>query len=90
MTLQRRRFLRLAAGAIALPGISRIACAQTYPAQPVRMIVGYPPGNASDIITRMMAQSLSERLGQRFFVENRPGAGGNIFSPCEWKVLLRW
>jgi tripartite-type tricarboxylate transporter receptor subunit TctC len=78
MKPQRRRFLQLAAGVVALPVVSRVACAQTYPAQPVRMIVGYPPGNASDIITRMMAQSLSERLGQRFFVENRPGAGGSI------------
>jgi tripartite-type tricarboxylate transporter receptor subunit TctC len=78
MQLQRRRFLRLTAGVAALPVVSRVACAQTYPAQPVRMIVGYPPGNASDIITRMMAQSLSERLGQRFFVENRAGAGGSI------------
>jgi tripartite-type tricarboxylate transporter receptor subunit TctC len=78
MERQRRRFLHLAAGVVALPVVSRVACAQTYPAQPVRMIVGYPPGNASDIITRMMAQSLSERLGQRFLVENRPGAGGSI------------
>jgi tripartite-type tricarboxylate transporter receptor subunit TctC len=78
MKRQRRRFLQLAAGVVALPVVSRVACAQTYPAQPVRMIVGYPPGNASDIITRMMAQSLSERLGQRFFVENRPSAGGII------------
>jgi tripartite-type tricarboxylate transporter receptor subunit TctC len=78
MKLQRRRFLQFAAGAVALPVVSRVACAQTYPAQPVRMIVGYPAGNASDIITRIMAQSLSERFGQRFFVENRPGAGGSI------------
>jgi tripartite-type tricarboxylate transporter receptor subunit TctC len=78
MERRRRRFLQLGAGVVALPVVSRVACAQTYPAQPVRMIVGYPPGNASDIITRMMAQSLSERLGQRFFVENRPGAGGTI------------
>jgi tripartite-type tricarboxylate transporter receptor subunit TctC len=78
MKLQRRRFLQLAAGVVALPAVSRVAWAQTYPAQPVRMIVGFPAGNASDIIARMMAQSLSERLGQRFFVENRPGAGGSI------------
>jgi tripartite-type tricarboxylate transporter receptor subunit TctC len=78
MKLQRRRFLRLAAGVAALPVVSRVAWTQTYPAQPVRIIVGFPPANASDIITRMMAQSLSERLGQRFFVENRPGAGGSI------------
>jgi tripartite-type tricarboxylate transporter receptor subunit TctC len=78
MKLQRRRFLQLATGVVVLPAVSRVAWTQTYPAQPVRMIVGYPAGNASDIITRMMAQSLSERLGQRFFVENRPGAGGSI------------
>jgi tripartite-type tricarboxylate transporter receptor subunit TctC len=76
--LQRRRFLQLATGVAALPVGLRVACAQIYPAQPVRMIVGFPAGNASDIISRMMAQSLSERFGQQFFVENRPGAGGSI------------
>jgi tripartite-type tricarboxylate transporter receptor subunit TctC len=78
MKLQRRQFLHLAAGAVALPAGSRVAWAQTYPARPVRMIVGFPAGNASDIIARLMAQSLSERLGQQFVVENRPGAGGSI------------
>ena len=78
MKLQRRRFLQLATGVAALPVGLRVACAQIYPAQPVRMIVGFPAGNASDIISRMMAQSLSERFGQQFFVENRPGAGGSI------------
>ena len=74
----RRRFLQLAAGAAALPVVSRIARADTYPAHPVRMIVGFPAGNASDIIARLTAQSLSDRLGQQFVVENRPGAGSSI------------
>jgi tripartite-type tricarboxylate transporter receptor subunit TctC len=74
----RRRFLRLAAGAAFLPAVSRVAFAQTYPARPVRMIVSFPAGNASDILARLMAQALSARLGQRFVVENRPGAGGSI------------
>jgi tripartite-type tricarboxylate transporter receptor subunit TctC len=78
MKLQRRQFLHLAAGAVALPAGSRVAWAQTYPARPVRMIVGLPAGNASDIIARLKAQSLSQRLGQQFVVENRPGAGGSI------------
>jgi tripartite-type tricarboxylate transporter receptor subunit TctC len=78
MKLPRRQFLHLAAGAVALPAVSRVACAQTYPARPVRVIVGFPAGNASDIIARLMAQTLSERLGQQFFVENRSGAGGSI------------
>jgi tripartite-type tricarboxylate transporter receptor subunit TctC len=78
MKLPRRQFLRLAAGAAGLPAVSRVAWAQTYPARPVRMIVGFPAGNASDIIARLIAQSLSERLGQQFVVENRPGAGGSI------------
>ena len=74
----RRQFLHLAAGAVALPAVSRFAWAQTYPARPVRLIVSFPAGNASDIIARLVAQSLSERLGQQFVVENRPGAGGSI------------
>lgn len=78
MKLPRRQFLHLAAGAAAFPGLSQLAWAQTYPARPVRIIVGFPAGNASDIIVRLMAQSLSERLGQQFVVENRPGAGGSI------------
>jgi tripartite-type tricarboxylate transporter receptor subunit TctC len=78
MKLPRRRFLHLAAGAAALPAVSRVAWAQTYPTRPVRIIVGFPAGNASDIIARLIAQSLSERLSQQFIVENRPGAAGNI------------
>jgi tripartite-type tricarboxylate transporter receptor subunit TctC len=78
MKLPRRQFLQLVTSAAALPALSRIARAQTYPARPVRMIVGFPAGNASDIVARLMAQSLSERLGQQFVVENRPGAGGSI------------
>src|SRR5262252_6263637 len=73
----RRRFLGLAAGAAALP-ISRIARAQTYPARPVRIIVGFAPGGSSDIAARLISQWLSERLREQFFVENRPGAAGNI------------
>jgi tripartite-type tricarboxylate transporter receptor subunit TctC len=74
----RRQFLHLAAGAVALPAVSRIACAQAYPTRPVRLIVGFTPGSAPDIVARLMGQWLSERLGQQFLVENRPGAGGNI------------
>jgi tripartite-type tricarboxylate transporter receptor subunit TctC len=70
--------LRLAAGAAALPAVSRIARAQTYPSRPVRVIVGFPPGGPSDILARLIGQWLSERLGQPFIVENRPGATGNI------------
>ena len=78
MKLPRRRFLHLAVGAAALPAVSRIARAQTYPARPVRIIVGYPPGGATDAVARLIAQQLSERLGQQFIVDNRPGAGSNI------------
>ena len=68
----------MAAGAAALPASSRIAWAQAYPARPVRWIVGFPPGGAADLIARSLAQWLSERLGQQFIIENRPGAGSNI------------
>jgi hypothetical protein len=73
----RRQFLRLAVGAAAQPTVSRIARAQSYPARPVR-IVGFPPGGSVDIASRLISQWLSERLHQQFFVENRPGAAGNI------------
>jgi tripartite-type tricarboxylate transporter receptor subunit TctC len=78
MKPSRRRFVHLAAGATALPAVSRFACAQTYPTRPVRIIVPYPPGGAPDIVARLMGQWISDRLGQRFIIENRPGAGGNI------------
>jgi tripartite-type tricarboxylate transporter receptor subunit TctC len=70
--------LRLAAGAVALPAVAQTASAQAYPARPVRIIVGLPPGTPPDIMARLIAQWVSERLGQAFVVENRPGAGGNI------------
>jgi tripartite-type tricarboxylate transporter receptor subunit TctC len=78
MTLSRRRFLHLAAGAVALPAVSRVARAQTYPARPVRLIVGIAAGGGTDILARLFGQWLSERLGQQFVIENRPGGGGNI------------
>jgi len=74
----RRQFLRLAVGAAALPAISRPARAQAYPTRPVRLIVGFAPAGASDITARLIGQWLSERLGQQFVIENRPGAGGNF------------
>jgi tripartite-type tricarboxylate transporter receptor subunit TctC len=78
MKLPRRQFLHLAAGAAALPAVSRIARAQAYPTRSVRVIVTAPAGGGYDIVARLMSQFLSERLGQQFIVENRPGAGGNI------------
>src|SRR2546428_13986269 len=78
MKLPRRNFLHLAAGAAALPAVSRIAGAQAYPTRPVRIIAPTGPAGAPDILARLIAPWLSERLGQPFVVENRPGSGNNI------------
>jgi len=78
MKLPRRQFLHLAAGAAALPAMSRVAWAQAYPTRPVHVIVGFTAGNNIDIVARLIGQWLSERLGQPFIIENRPGASGNI------------
>jgi tripartite-type tricarboxylate transporter receptor subunit TctC len=92
--LPRRNFLHLAAGAAALPAVSRAAKAQTYPTRPVRLIVGAPAGGGNDIVARLMGQWLSERLGQPFVTENRPGGGSNIAteavvrSPADGYTLL--
>src|SRR5262249_48617724 len=78
MKLPRRNFLHLAAGAAALPAVSRIARAQAYPTRPVRIVVGFPAGGGADIVARLLGQWLSERFGQPFVIENRPGASMNI------------
>ena len=78
MKLPRRNFLHLAAAAAALPAVSRIARAQAYPSRPVSLIAGFAPGGGVDITARLIGQWLSERLGQQFVIENRPGGGGNI------------
>ena len=78
MKLPRRSFLRLAAGAAALPAVPRIAVAQAYPTRPVRWIVAFAAGGPTDIVARIMGQYLSERLGQQFIIDNRPGAGGIV------------
>ena len=78
MKLFRRQFLHLVAGAVALPALSRTSWALDYPTRSVRIVVGFPAGTSSDIVARLIAQWLSERLGQQFVVENRPGAGTNV------------
>jgi tripartite-type tricarboxylate transporter receptor subunit TctC len=78
MAILRRQFLRLAAGAAALPALSRSSSAQAYPTRPVTLVVTFPPGSAPDIIARLAGQHMSERLGQQLVIENKPGAGGNI------------
>src|SRR5262245_57285897 len=78
MKLPRRQFLHLATAIAALQVVSRVALAQTYPSRPVRIIVGFPAGLGPDITARLIAQLLSERFGQSFIVDNRPGAGSNI------------
>jgi tripartite-type tricarboxylate transporter receptor subunit TctC len=94
MKLPRRQFLHLAAGAAALPAVSRITWAQAYPTRPVHLIVGYAAAGPSDINARLIGQWLSERLGQQFVVENRPGAGSNfatetvVRAPADGYTLL--
>jgi tripartite-type tricarboxylate transporter receptor subunit TctC len=78
MTLPRRKFLHLIASALALPALSRVARADTYPSHPVRILVGFAAGSTTDILGRLIGQWLSQRLGQQFVIENRPGAGGNV------------
>src|SRR5258708_38571742 len=85
----RRQFLHLAAGAASVPLVPRIASAQAYPTRPVRVLVGWPAGGAVDIIARLMAQSLSERLGPQFIFENRPGAGGKISAAAGGRASRR-
>ena len=78
MKVERRRFLQLSAAAAALPAAARLARAETYPARPVRWIVCFAAGGPNDIVARLVAQFLSDHLGQQFIVENRVGAGGNV------------
>ena len=78
MRVQRRRFLQLVVGTVALPLTPRVSFAEDYPTHPVHLVVGFAPGSTTDILARLMAQWLSQRLGQQFVVDNRPGAGGNI------------
>jgi tripartite-type tricarboxylate transporter receptor subunit TctC len=87
MKLSRRKFLHLAAGVMPLPTVSRIAVAQTYPSRPVRIIVGFAPAGGTDIMARLIAQWLSERLGRSFVIENRPGAGTNIGTEAVVRAL---
>ncbi len=78
MKLLRRKFLHLAAGAAALPAVSRMAGAQAYPSRPLRLVIGYPPAGSADLTARLMGQWLSDQLGQPVVVENRPGAATNL------------
>ena len=78
MTLRRRQFLQLTAGAAALPLVPRLAAAQNYPARPMHLIIGFTPGAASDVIGRIFAKNAEPVLGQQFIVENKPGAGSSI------------
>ena len=78
MRIRRRSFLHLAVGAAALPAVSRLPWAETYPTHPVRIIVGFAAGSTTDTLARLIGQWLSQRLGQQFIIENRPGAGGNV------------
>jgi len=78
MNFRRRGFLRLVMGAAALPALARLAWAEAYPAHPVRIVVGFAPGSTTDTLARLIGQWLSQRLGQQFVIENRPGAGGNV------------
>ena len=87
MKLPRRRFLPLAAGAAVLPALLRIARAQAYPSRPVRILIGYAPAGAVDIAARLVAQWLSDRLGQQFIVENRPGAATNVATEAAARAL---
>jgi tripartite-type tricarboxylate transporter receptor subunit TctC len=87
MPFHRRKFLHLAASAAAMPVISRIARADTYPSHPVRLVVGFAAGSTTDILARLMGQWLSQRLGQQFVIENRPGAGGNISAETVVKAV---
>ena len=86
MKLPRREFLHLAAGAAAASAVPRTVQAETYPSRPAKIIVGFPPGGATDIQARLMGQWLSERLGQQFIVDNRPGASGNIGTEAATKA----
>ena len=87
MKLPRRQFLPLAATAAAIPAVFRSAMAQAYPSRPVRLLVGYAAGGGTDIVARLIGQSLSERLGQQFVVENRPGATTNIATELVVKAV---
>src|SRR5262245_31930245 len=78
MTLQRRRFLRLAGAAVTLPAFARVAVAQAYPTRPIRWVVPYPAGGSIDLIARLVGQFMSDRMGQPVVIENRPGGGTNI------------